>query len=168
MHFEFALDLSDIDLWNIDLLDAHLDLLDTDIPSKHFVCLQDILKIIQDISSRHLQNMPSRRLQDMSSKRLEEVFSVTIFCLPRRLEDVFKMSLQDVLKDKKILCWRHVGNVFNTCLEDVFKSLEGQQMFAGLIVDWTKKSTFNQSLSHLTPTRWWSYMKLTLTRCSSK
>ena len=34
MHFGFALDSSDIDLWNIDLLDTHLDLLDTDIPSK--------------------------------------------------------------------------------------------------------------------------------------
>ena len=44
MHFGFALELSDIDLWNIDLLDTHLDLLDTDIPSKHFVCLQDVLK----------------------------------------------------------------------------------------------------------------------------
>ena len=32
MHFGFALDSSDIDLLNIDLLDTHLDLLDTDIP----------------------------------------------------------------------------------------------------------------------------------------
>ena len=45
MHFGFALDSSDIDLWNIDLLDANLDLLDIDIPSKHFVCLQNVLKI---------------------------------------------------------------------------------------------------------------------------
>ena len=47
MHFGFALDLSDIDLLNIDLLDqryTHLDLLDTDIPNKYFVCLQDVLK----------------------------------------------------------------------------------------------------------------------------
>ena len=44
MHFGVALDSSDIDLWNKDLLDTHLDLLDTDIPSKHFVCLQDVLK----------------------------------------------------------------------------------------------------------------------------
>ena len=28
MHSGFALELSDIDLWNIDLLDTHLDLLD--------------------------------------------------------------------------------------------------------------------------------------------
>ena len=44
MHFVFALDSSDIDLWNIDLLDKHLDLLDTDIPNKYFVCLKDVLK----------------------------------------------------------------------------------------------------------------------------
>ena len=37
MYFGFALDVSDIDLWDIDLLD-------TDIPSKHFACLQDVLK----------------------------------------------------------------------------------------------------------------------------
>ena len=33
MHFGFALELSDIDLWNIDLLDTYLDLLD---PQKVF------------------------------------------------------------------------------------------------------------------------------------
>ena len=123
--------------------------------------------LVSKATWRRLEDMSSRRLEDTSERRLQDEFSVTVFCLPRRLEDVFKMCLQDVLKDKKILCWRHVGNVFNTCLEDVFKSLEGQQMFAGLIVDWTKKSTINQSLSHLTLTRWWLYMKLTLMRCSS-
>ena len=35
IHFGFALELSDKDLWNIYLLDTHLDLLDTDIPSKY-------------------------------------------------------------------------------------------------------------------------------------
>ena len=49
MHFVFA-DSSDIDLWDIDYLDTDLDLLDTDVPSKHFVCLQNILKT----SSRRL------------------------------------------------------------------------------------------------------------------
>ena len=44
MHFAFAIDPSDKELWNIDLLDTHLDLLDTDIPSKHFTCLQDVCK----------------------------------------------------------------------------------------------------------------------------
>ena len=131
MHFGFALDLSDIDLLNIELLDqwTHLDLLDTDIPSKHFVCFQDVLKTLQDMSSRRLQNMSSRHLQDMSSKRLqdmswrrlEEVFSVTIYRLPRRLarclQDVFKTSwkkkncyAEDVLKTSwrpTKVCWEH-------------------------------------------------------------
>ena len=44
MLFLFALDLPDIDLWNIDLLGTHLDLLYTDIPSKHFVFLHDTFK----------------------------------------------------------------------------------------------------------------------------
>ena len=44
MYFGFALDASDIDLRDIDFLDTDLDLLDTDIPSKYFVYLQDVLK----------------------------------------------------------------------------------------------------------------------------
>ena len=78
MHFGFALELSNVDLLNIDLLDTHLDLLDTDIPSKYFVCLHNVFK------------MTSRQLQDMPSRRLEDVFSVTIFCLPRRIQDVLE------------------------------------------------------------------------------
>ena len=35
MHFGFAIELSDMDLWNIDLSDTHLDLSDTDISSKY-------------------------------------------------------------------------------------------------------------------------------------
>ena len=59
MHFWFALDLSDINLLDIDLLDqryTHLDLLDTDIPSKYFICLQDVLKT----SSRNVFKASSR------------------------------------------------------------------------------------------------------------
>ena len=55
MHFGFALDSSDKDLLNIDLLDTHLGLLDKDISSKQFVCLQDVLKT----SSRHVLKMSS-------------------------------------------------------------------------------------------------------------
>ena len=44
MHFGFALDSSQRDLQDIDLLDTDFDLLDRDIPSKNFVCLQDVLK----------------------------------------------------------------------------------------------------------------------------
>ena len=86
MHFGFALELSNVDLLNIDLLDTHLDLLDTDIPSKYFVCLHNIIKM----SSRHLQDMPSRRLED--------VFSAIIFCLPRRIQRRKTVTLKTYLK----------------------------------------------------------------------
>ena len=69
MHFGFALELSNVDLLNIDLLDRHLDLLDTDIPSKHFAFLYNVFKT----SSRHVFMTSSR------------VFSVIIFRFPRRL-----------------------------------------------------------------------------------
>ena len=102
MHFGFALDSSDIDLWNIDLLDAHLDLLYTDIPSKHFVCLEDILK-----------------------KSSRQDFIITIFRLPRRLQAVFKTSWKrplNFLEDGKLLRWGNVEDIFKTCLEDVLKT----------------------------------------------
>ena len=66
MHLGFALDSSDIDLRDIDLLDTDSDLLDTDISSKHFVGHQ-------------------RRLPDILKTCLQDVFSITIFRLPRRL-----------------------------------------------------------------------------------
>ena len=50
MHFGFSLDWSDIELWDIDLLDTDLDFVDTEIVSKHFVCLQDVV----ERSSRHV------------------------------------------------------------------------------------------------------------------
>ena len=98
MHFSFALDSSNIDLWDIDLLDADLDLLDKIFPAFFFKpCLQD-------------------------------VFSAAIFCLPRHLEnalqDVFKTSssrLEDVMENEKLLLWRRPEDVLRTCVEDVFK-----------------------------------------------
>ena len=115
MHFGFALDLSDIDLLNVDLLDqryAHLDL---------FVS-KTSWRRLQDISSRRLQDMSSRCLEDMSSRRLEEVFRVTIFRLPRRLQDVFKTfceissrRFQDVFKTSSRptnVCWEGYINYF--------------------------------------------------------
>ena len=63
MHFGFA--LSNIDLWNVDLLDTHLDLLDTDIPSKYFVCLHNFFKTqLQDIFKTCLQDIFKTCLQD--------------------------------------------------------------------------------------------------------
>ena len=43
MHSAFSLDSSNTNLWDNDMLDIDLDMLDTDIPSQPFVCLQDIL-----------------------------------------------------------------------------------------------------------------------------
>ena len=77
MHFGFALELSNVDSLNIDLLDTHLDLLDTDIPSKNFPCVPNVFntssRYLQNLSSRRLQYMSSRRLQDMSSRGLQDV-----------------------------------------------------------------------------------------------
>ena len=67
MRFGLALELS-----NVDLLDTHLDLLDTDIPSILLVSIMSSRRL-QDMSSRHLQDMSSRRLQDKSSRRLQDV-----------------------------------------------------------------------------------------------
>ena len=58
---------------NIDLSDTDLDLLDTDIPSKHFVCLQNVFETCLKMSSRRLQ------CNNFSS-----------FHLPRHLQDIFK------------------------------------------------------------------------------
>ena len=79
MHFGFGLVSSDIDLGNKDFLDAHLNLLDTDIPSKPFVSLQDAL---ETSSRRH------RRNNFLSSKTSS-----------RRLV----RCLQNVFEDKKLL-----------------------------------------------------------------
>ena len=115
--FRFALDASHIDLWDIDLLYADLDLVDTDVSSKHFVCLQDIFKT----SSRHVSKMSLRYvfktsyLQDMSSRRF-----------------VFKTCLQDVSRHLLKTSWRRLQrNNFSSsktsskglgrCIQDVFK-----------------------------------------------
>ena len=102
MHFGFALDLSDIDLLNIDLLDqryTHLDLLDTDIPSKHFVCLQDVLKTssryVFKTSSRHVFKTSSRHVFKTSSRRLGRRKIVTLKTCWRRLQDMFWRRLED-------------------------------------------------------------------------
>ena len=128
-HFRFALDLSDIDLRNIDLLDTHLDLLDTDITSKHFVCLQDVLKTssrhvlktsskhVFKTSSRHVFKTSSRHVVKTSWKRLQRNnFTswrrlgrrkiVTLKTCWRRLQDMPWRRLQDFLKTKKCLLGR--------------------------------------------------------------
>ena len=67
MHFGFALELSDIDWWNTDLLDTHLGLLNPEIS----IQISPVSILFVSIKSlRRLQDMSSRRLQDMSSRRL--------------------------------------------------------------------------------------------------
>ena len=56
MHFGFASELSDIDLWNIDLLGTHFDLLDADIPSKYFVFLHNVFQDVFKTSCKGLQD----------------------------------------------------------------------------------------------------------------
>ena len=126
MHFGFALELSDIDLWNIDLLDTHSDLLDTDIPSKCFVCLHGVIKTssrkVFKTYSRHVfktsPNMSSRRLQDMSSRRLQDMSSRLLqhnnFSPSKMSWKRLARCLQHVLEDVKLLRWRLVENFFKT------------------------------------------------------
>ena len=130
MHFGFVLDLSDIDLWNIALLDTHIDLLNTDIPSKQLVCLLNVFKTsirhVFKTSSRHVQDVFKTCLQDVSKTSsakqffvLQDVFKTSCKMSSRRLQDVFKTSW------KKKNCYA----------EDVFKTssrlFQDQQMFAG-------------------------------------
>ena len=83
MHFGFALDSSDIDLLNIDLLYTHLDMLDTNIPSKQFVSFQDLLKT----SSRNV-----------FKTSLLDVFKTSWKTKNCYTEDVLKTSSRHVLK----------------------------------------------------------------------
>ena len=88
MHFGFTLELSNVDLLNIDLLDTHLDLLDTDIPSKYFAFPHNVFKT----SSRHFFKTSSRYVFKTSSRHVfktssrptnvcwEESFPSLFFC----------------------------------------------------------------------------------------
>ena len=72
MRFGLALELSNVDLLNIDLLDTHLDLLDTDIPSKYFACLHNFFKApsrhVFKTSSIHVFKTSSRHVFKTSSR----------------------------------------------------------------------------------------------------
>ena len=122
MHFGFALDLSDIDLWNIDLLDTHLDLLDTDINSKHFLWLQDVLKT----SSRYVVKTSSKHVFKTSSRHVLKTSSAQQFFV---FQDVFKTSCERFwrrLGRRKIFtlkkCWRRLQDMSWRCLQDVLKT----------------------------------------------
>ena len=116
MHFGFVLDSSDIDLWNIDLIDTHISIqIDTDISNKHFVCLQDILKA----SSRHVFKMSERRLQH--NHFVFKPSWKTKYCYA---EDVLKSSSRHNLKSFS----RRVLKTFS-------RRLEVRQMFVGLFYE---------------------------------
>ena len=137
MDFGFAWDSPDIDLLHIDLLDIHLDLLDTYILRKHFVYLQDVLKTssrhVLKMSSRHVFQTSSRHVFKTSWRRLQrDSFSSSKTC-SRRVPDVFARRLQDILKTS----WRILGRrkivTMKTCWTrlDMLKTsrrLEHQQM----------------------------------------
>ena len=79
MHFGFALELSNVYLLNIDLLDTHLDLLDTDIGDiygKYFAFLHNVLKTssryVFKTSSRHIFKTSSRHVFKTSWRRLQD------------------------------------------------------------------------------------------------
>ena len=156
MQFGFALDSPDIDLLNIDMLNTHLDLLHSDIPSKQFICLQDVLKTcsrhVFKTSSKHIFEMASRHFFQTSSsyvlktswRRLQrnnfsssktswrylEVLKTSCEMSSRRLQGVFKTSLETkncYAEDVLKTSSRHV-------LKTSWKCLEDQQVFAGIIV----------------------------------
>ena len=109
MHFGFALDLSDIDLWNIDLLDTHLDLLDTDIPSKYFACLHNVFKT----SSRHVFKTSSRHVFKTSSRHVFKTSSRHVFKTSSR--NVFKTSSRRLGRRKIVAlktCWRRLQDMY--------------------------------------------------------
>ena len=160
MHFGFTLDSSDLDLWNIDLLGAHLDLLDTDNSSKHFVCFQNVLQTssrhVFKTSSRHIFKAFSRHVFKTSSRyvfttswrhlqcnnflsskaslrRVQETSSGCLV-LVRCLQGVFAGRLEDVLEDEKLLRWRRLEDVLKTN-----KCLLGYKVF---IVFFTKRNLF--------------------------
>ena len=96
-------------MWNVDLLDTHLYLLETDIPSKHFVCLHNAFKtssrLVFQTSSRQVLKRCSRHLQGSnfsSSKTSSRDLSKFFRCLGRRKIVTVKT------------CWR--------CLQDLFKT----------------------------------------------
>ena len=123
MHFGFTLELSDIDLWNIDLLDTHLDLLDTDITSKNFVCLRDVLKTssryVFETSSRHVFNTSSTHVLKTSWRRLQRNSFSSSKTSSRRLARRKIVTLKT--------CWRR---------------FQDQQMFAGIFASTRQKICF--------------------------
>ena len=76
MRFGLALELSNVDLLNINI-DRFVRYTFRFVRykySQYFLVSMMSSRRLQDMSSRHLQDMSSRRFQDMSSRRLQDVF----------------------------------------------------------------------------------------------
>ena len=111
MLFGFAIESSDTDLWDIDLLDTDLDLLETATPSKIFICLlQDAFKAswrhVLKMSARHSLKTSWRRLQRNNFLSSKMYFKTSTRGFVRCLQKTIKSSWE-----QKILC-----------LEDIFKT----------------------------------------------
>ena len=133
MHFGFALELSDIYLWNIDLLGTHLDFLDKDIVSKCFVSLHIFFKTssryVFKTSWRHVFKTSSRHVFKTSSRRLHRNNFSSSKASSRRLErclqDVFKTFSRRLGRRKIValkMCWRRLQDMSWRRVEDVFKT----------------------------------------------
>ena len=116
----------------LNLLDTHLDLLETDIPGKHFVCLQDVLKTyswhVFKTCSRHFFKTPTRHLQRNNfscsktswrrlARCLQNVFKTSRKTKNCHAEDVLKTSSRHVfktsprrLKDLQMFAWQMSGH----------------------------------------------------------
>ena len=94
---KFVLDLSNIDLLDIDFPDTNLQNKCRFPPSQHFVCLLESWRCFQVTFWRHLQDMSWRHLQDIFSKKF--------------------FVFQDILGTS----WRHFENVSDCYAKDVFK-----------------------------------------------
>ena len=114
--FGFALELS-----SIDLLDIHLDLLDTAVPSKYFVYLHNVFKT----SPRHVFETSSTHVFQTSSRYVFKRSSRHMFKTSwRRLQCNNFSSSEDVklLRWRLKMCWRSLHGMFWGRLEGVFKT----------------------------------------------
>ena len=101
MHFGFTLDSSDIDLWNTDLSDAHLDLLDTDNKSNSNLLMADVfwvLKIIMGQKAETYTFNQVKELLQMHENTLLNVFNSTIDRLDKKI-DILKEENSKIKKE---------------------------------------------------------------------
>ena len=146
MDFGFTLDSSDIDLLNIDLLDQiyiHLNFLDTDIPSKQFVCLQDVLRAssrqVFKTSSRYVFKTSSRHVSKTSWRRLQRnnlLFSKTTWS---RLEGRKIFSLKT--------CWRHLQDMSWSRHQDVLST--NKRLLGNWSLTYLKKQNFTGAFTKI-------------------